>query len=669
MRGNEFFVKIASCPPLTALHPAVGQFFKEYLKGEKAITFQDKLVINTQFPPYPSRAFDGVAQHLLSRGQERRLYSVTWAVTNRCDFNCWHCYNAGRSQDDVPLPIMRNVAGDLQDRGAVLVTLTGGEPLLRNDLEQICRSFDDRSCVNIGTTGWGLSPDRARALRQAGAFAIGISLDSDVPGEHDQLRARRGAFDAAVKAIGTAADAGLYPYLVSVATREFLHPDRFWRFVDFARRIGALEVHLLEPCPVGRLAGRSDLVLSAAERRQIVECQLKAAADDNLPVISTFAYLEDRSTFGCGAGVTHMYIDGSGEVCPCNLVPISFGNIMRQALGDVLDRMGRRFKRPRAACVGRSLSRHVGDGPLPAPPDLSERICDAHLPATHAVPAFVQVKEKASDSAGQAELTEAYDHVAGDYEDFWLVRAGSAVEQLVDKLALRGDELIFEAGCGTGFGSALLARSLACGGRLIAADISGQMLDVARRRLAPIGAANVELRRADALAALGGLRELDVIFTSWVLGYIPLRPFFTAAAAALKNGGRLALVVHRESSPRREWEIFAEIIAHDPTLLSKQVAFDFPRDARHMSDELSRAGLAVVDLWEDSAVFRYRSPEEVLEHLLKSGAGTVFYDAIDASRRDQAKARFLELLRLRNPATEPFDVRHDYLGCVARREP
>ncbi len=58
MRGDEFFARIATRPPFTKLHPSVAAFLKEYLSHEKAIRFGDRWVVNTHFPPYPSRAFE-----------------------------------------------------------------------------------------------------------------------------------------------------------------------------------------------------------------------------------------------------------------------------------------------------------------------------------------------------------------------------------------------------------------------------------------------------------------------------------------------------------------------------------------------------------------------------------------------------------------------------------
>jgi hypothetical protein len=159
----------------------------------------------------------------------------------------------------------------------------------------------------------------------------------------------------------------------------------------------------------------------------------------------------------------------------------------------------------------------------------------------------------------------------------------------------------------------------------------------------------------------------DVVFSSWVLGYIPLKPFFATAAQALAQDGRLAFVVHKENSPREPLDIFWDIVARDPSVLEKRVAFDFPRDMNHVRDEVQAAGLEIEALWDGHITFQYESAEEVLEHLLKSGAGTAFYDAVDPKRRDGLEGEFIRLLGTRHAAREGIPVVHDYVSCIARR--
>ena len=119
--------------------------------------------------------------------------------------------------------------------------------------------------------------------------------------------------------------------------------------------------------------------------------------------------------------------------------------------------------------------------------------------------------------------------------------AGDAIDELVDAVSWKGSERVFEAGCGTGYATTSLARHA---DRVVAVDLSEGMLSEAARRLAEAGRENVRLVHSDALATLASEGKFDVVFTSWVLGYIPLRPFFEAAARSLTPGGILALSLH-----------------------------------------------------------------------------------------------------------------------------
>lgn len=666
MRGDAFFIELSKRPPFTKLHPRVAGFLKEYFSHEKAVRFGDRFVVNTHFPPYPSSAFDNLTEGFrrLGDANERRLYSVALAVTNRCMFNCWHCYNAGRSQQDLPVETLRSVVGELQELGAVMVTLTGGEPLLRDDLEEIVGLFDERCCLIVGTTGMGLTDERARRLRDGGVFGIGVSLDSADEEEHDRLRGTKGAFQTALSALQTAGRHDLYPYVVAVATRAFLRAECFMSFMGFAADAGAREVHLLEPSATGKLAGQTEVLLTKSERQLILEYQKQVACDDDLPILSSYVYLESPQAFGCGAGLTHLYIDGSGEVCPCQLAPMSFGSVRHEPLARILERMGKHFRRPRTSCVGRLFTRPLSGCELPTPPEVSHRLCEECLPQSHAVPRFFGIHSEAREVVGAEELESAYDRVYGDYDAFWLTEAAKPIDELVGELQLRGDEHLFEAGCGTGYATALLAGQV---GSIVAVDLSEGMLAEARKRVRVRGFSNVRFIPGDALRAMEAEGPFDVVFSSWVLGYIPLKPFFAAAGRALSTGGRLAFVVHKENSPREPLEIFAELVARDPSMLEKRVAFDFPRDAESAETELLAEGFAVEELREGVVVFRYDRPEEVLEHLLKSGAGTAFYDAIDPDRREALTHEFLNMLAERQHGSRGYEVAHEYVAAIATR--
>jgi MoaA/NifB/PqqE/SkfB family radical SAM enzyme/SAM-dependent methyltransferase len=669
MKGTEFFGKVGTKPPFSKMHPAVAAFFKGYLSNEKVIPFNDFSVLNTHFPPYPSRAFENLVEQFSMIGEvaERRLYSVTLAVTNRCMYDCWHCYNAGRSQIDIPLPVLKKVIGELQEMSAVRVTLSGGEPLLRNDLEEIAGCFGDSTYLNLNTTGYGLTSERARALCDNGVFAVGVSIDSADPDSHDRMRGRKGAFDIAIQALALASQNGLYPYIVTVATHELLQPENFKLFMRFAAESGALEVHLLEPCATGKLAGKQEVLLCKEDRELILNYQKEIARDDNLPILSSFLYLESPEAFGCGAGITHLYIDGSGEVSPCNLVPISFGNIKDEPFRDILNKMGRHFCKPRTNCVGHTLAGHIKVENLPTTSEVSNEICEKYLPREHDIPRFFKIKSSAQGEVGSKELQSAYDSVHEYYDKFWVIEAGKPVEELIKKIPFTGKESVFEAGCGTGFATVLIADRLHNPERMTAVDLSGGMLAEARNRALSAGLDTIRFIKGDALEMMRVAGPYDIVFTSWVLGYIPLKPFFTAARSALADNGCLAFIVHKENSPREPLQIFGELVVNDPSILEKRVEFDFPHDMKHIESEVTSIGFEIEHLREDNIIFHYDTPEKVLEHLLKSGAGTAFYEAVDPARRKEQENQFVKILKERRGPGNDYEVVHDYVSCIARK--
>ena len=478
------------------------------------------------------------------------------------------------------------------------------------------------------------------------------------------MRGKDGAFRTALDALQAVAKSGLYPYVIAVATHDFLQPDRFWQFIKFASKSGALEVHLLEPSPTGRLAGHEDVVLNEADKQLLLKYQKDVAQDDSLPILSCFLYLESPQAFGCGAGLTHLYIDGSGEVCPCNFVPLSFGNIATEPLVRILDRMGCFFCKPRPSCVGKVLSGYIQSERLPLGPDASAEICRQHLPSVHPMPRYFQIRSQAGEEVGSKELQFAYDRIHQDYDQFWLKEAAKPIVDLVARIPFTELENVFEAGCGTGFATVLIAKKLKDSARITAVDISEGMLAQAHKRVGEAGLDNVRFIAGDALDILSSTGPFDMVFSSWVLGYIPLEPFLAAAGRALRASGIIAFVVHKENSPREPLEIFGRLVAQDPSVLQKRVAFDFPRDMNHVRQLLS-AGFEILHLWDGKIVFRYDTPEEVLEHLLKSGAGTAFYDAIDPKKREQLKREFIETIARGKPPAS-HEVIHDYICCIAK---
>ena len=151
-------------------------------------------------PYYPSLAYDRFLDGIVKVSSGTPVPVVTnFAVTAKCPCRCWHCSFAGRSKlNDLSLEEMQKSIKAVQDLGAGVIGLTGGEPLLRKDLEDIIASIGEKSMPLLFTTGFELTPERVRRFKEAGLGIPVISLDHYTAEVHDQGRNRPGMFDTAL---------------------------------------------------------------------------------------------------------------------------------------------------------------------------------------------------------------------------------------------------------------------------------------------------------------------------------------------------------------------------------------------------------------------------------------------------------------------------------------
>jgi len=123
--------------PLNALW-----YLDRIFKNEKLTKISGKYVINTFMPPFPSIAFDQLIKSNVAVYNGKALpYSTYVSLTNKCRFNCWHCSKAYRQGEELRKEAWIQIMKKLQDIGVSVIGFTGGEPLLREDLEDIIKSM------------------------------------------------------------------------------------------------------------------------------------------------------------------------------------------------------------------------------------------------------------------------------------------------------------------------------------------------------------------------------------------------------------------------------------------------------------------------------------------------------------------------------------------------
>lgn len=357
------------------------------MRNEKPHRFAGQTRINTFFPPYPSPAFDRFCDAVIAR--RRVPFSTYLAVTGRCPYRCPHCSYAGRATAELPPEQLLDVVGQVKALGTCTLGFTGGEPMLRDDLAELVAAAGAEMATILFTTGHRLDADAARRLAEAKLTCVTVGVEWSSPARHDEVRGRAGSFQEARAAVAACRDAGLYTAVSTVATREKLAGGELERMVDLAAEWDVGEFRVLAPVATGAWLGCGAAMLSSEETAAAADFHVRHNRQSSGPAVASFAYLESPELFGCGAGYHHLFIDAAGNVCPCDLTPLSFGTVPDEPLAAIWTRMADCFPRPRRRCLMADLAARLpANAPLPLPPEQSAPLCppppfDAPLPEAY----------------------------------------------------------------------------------------------------------------------------------------------------------------------------------------------------------------------------------------------------------------------------------------------
>jgi cyclic pyranopterin phosphate synthase len=157
----------------------------------------------------------------------REVSGVRVSLTDRCNFDCVYCHNEGLGDTRGPMdPQDNEMETDdvvrflevVEEFDVDSVKFTGGEPMLRQDLEEIIRRTPDSMEVSMTTNGTFL-PGRAENLREAGLQRVNVSQDALDPDEFAEIT-KSGAYDQVMKGVRAAVDAGLDPVKLNMVVFE-----------------------------------------------------------------------------------------------------------------------------------------------------------------------------------------------------------------------------------------------------------------------------------------------------------------------------------------------------------------------------------------------------------------------------------------------------------------
>ena len=269
-------------------------------------------------------------------------------LTRRCNLSCAHCYLDATilGQPDADELSTGQVEALLDDVAAMghgtLVVLTGGEPLIRKDLESLVRYGSALGLpIVIGTNGMMLSQRRVDALKEAGVLGLGISLDSLEPCTHDRYRGRSGAWKKTIAGIDCCRRSGVDFQLHFSITDANAH--ELAAMAAFAQSCGARALNVFFLVCVGRARSVMAITQQRYEALLAELIELQQAYPDlivrprcaphykriahQLQPEALVNHISGRDGDGCIAGIHYARVNHRGGVTACPYIESEVGNI------------------------------------------------------------------------------------------------------------------------------------------------------------------------------------------------------------------------------------------------------------------------------------------------------------------------------------------------------
>ena len=301
------------------------------------------------------------------------LRLVAWELTRSCNLACEHCRASsekGPYPGELSTEESLRLLDDIAEFSNPIMILTGGEPLIRDDISIIAKRGTKLGLrMVLATNGTLLTVDKARELVDSGIKRISISIDGKDAGSHDSLRGVSGAFDGAIFGVENAKNAGLPFQINSTITRRNM--DELIEIENMVKDLKAAAHHLFLLVPTGRGREMAEDSLDGEQYERILKDIYKYEKDAPHGVKVTCApqYMRIKqemalidgidinsisntgggghpqgaggphdfsaSTRGCLGGISFLFISHNGDTQPCGYLEVSGGSVKEKPVREI----------------------------------------------------------------------------------------------------------------------------------------------------------------------------------------------------------------------------------------------------------------------------------------------------------------------------------------------
>jgi heme b synthase len=291
--------------------------------------------------------------------KKNQLRLVAWEVTRSCNLSCIHCR---ASSEKGPYPGELNtekcfhILEDIRKTGTPIVILTGGEPLLRNDIFELAARGDRLGLrMVMATNGTLLSPEIVDKIKTSGIKRVSISIDGHNEASHDKFRNVPGSYKKALNGINLLKQGGVEFQVNTTVTKH--NSEDLAEILALAVEIGAVAHHLFLLVPTGRAKEMAEHEIGAHEYEKILHWFYEMR--DKVPVtlkatcaphyyrilrqeahrkgekVNFETYGLDAITRGCLGGTSFCFISHNGIMQPCGYLEINCGDLKESSFNTV----------------------------------------------------------------------------------------------------------------------------------------------------------------------------------------------------------------------------------------------------------------------------------------------------------------------------------------------
>lgn len=251
--------------------------------------------------------------------------NIFFELTHRCNQVCVHCCFSGAGKE-LGAEKIKSVLGEAAEMGALFLTLTGGEPLLRDDFGDIAAHAKSlHFATRIFTNATLIDERAADKIAEIAPIEVDISVYGPDAALHDRISRLPGSFDKTLRAVGLLKERKVAVSLKSMLMKENL--ERYGEIFALADSLGA--ACRIDPT----ITARADGDPAPTGHRVETERLREVIADRR--IFSGMEPAPPGRGASCGVGNTELSITPAGDVIPCIQWRARAGNVTEQPLREI----------------------------------------------------------------------------------------------------------------------------------------------------------------------------------------------------------------------------------------------------------------------------------------------------------------------------------------------